>query len=100
MLLIPAFRRLRQEDCYKFSAFRQKLLREHPEGAAEAGQRAKETDFLKCSQASRGWQACAAGRCTEAVSCCFIPKWDNRESWKSPVAISISCAKPRGYKVQ
>lgn len=46
MLIIPAFRRLRQEDCSKFFAFRQKLLREHPEGLAEAGQRAKETDFI------------------------------------------------------
>lgn len=87
MLLIPEFRRLRQEDCCKFSAFRQKLLKGHPAGGggvAEAGLRAKEADFLKNSQASRGWQACAAGGCTEAVPCLCsgrsIPKSDNRKS--------------------
>lgn len=54
MLLIPAFRRLRQEDCCKFSAFRQKQLREHPEGTTEAGQRAKEVDLSTVTEMQVG----------------------------------------------
>lgn len=102
MLLIPAFRMLRQEDCCKFSAFRQKLLREHPEGTAEAGQRAEGADLLlgrsrvtqvPARSLAEANELVLLAPCTPTVPWLpllqplAIPKQDNRET----VEVTCSC---------